>query len=175
GAGRGTLYIAVAKMYFIVAGFALETLLPRLLGKALYGAYGVVNPWVSNINNVIVQGTILSVSRQTTADPARADEVKAAGLRMQLVVALPIAALFAALAPLWAWLEHDPEKTGLLALSAGIVAFYSLYTVFVGSANGTRQFHKQAGLDISFSTMRVGGMLATAALGLGAFGVIEAW
>ncbi len=175
GAGRGTLYIAVAKTYFIVAGFALETLLPRLLGKALYGAYGVVNPWVSNINNVIVQGTILSVSRQTTADPRRADEVKAAGLRMQLVLALPIAALFALLSPLWAWIEHDPGKTGLLALSAGIVAFYSLYTVFVGSANGTRQFHKQAGLDMTFSTLRVGGMLAAAALGLGAWGAIEAW
>jgi stage V sporulation protein B len=175
GAGRGTLYVAVAKMYFIVAGFALETLLPRLLGKELYGAYGVVNPWVSNINNVIVTGTIYTVSRQTTADPRLADAVKAAGLRMQLLLALPIAALFAVLSPLWAWIEHDPSKTGLLALSAGIVGFYAIYTVFVGSANGTRQFHKQAGLDMTFSTLRVGGMLVAAALGLGAWGVIEAW
>jgi stage V sporulation protein B len=175
GAGRGVLYIAIAKVYFIVAGFLLETLLPRLLGKALYGAYGVVVPWVSNLNNVIVTGTIQAVSRQTTADPARADEVKAAGLRMQLLVALPVAAAFALLAPLWAWIEHDPEKTGLLALSGGIVAFYALYTVFVGSANGTRQFHKQAGLDMTFATLRVGGVLGAAALGLGVWGAIEAW
>ena len=175
GAGRGVLYIAVAKLYFIVVGFALETLLPRLLGKALYGGYGVVNVFVSNINNVIVTGTIQAVSRPTTADPSRADDVKAAGLRMQLYVALPVAVLYCALAPLWAWIEHDPGKAGLLALSAAVVAFYSIYTVFVGSANGTRQFHKQAGLDMTFATLRVGGILTLAALGLGVWGVIEAW
>jgi stage V sporulation protein B len=175
GAGRGVLFIGVAKLYFIIVGFALETLLPRLLGKALYGSYGVVNVFVSNINNVIVTGTIQAVSRPTAADPSRADEVKAAGLRMQLFVALPIALLYALLAPVWAWIEHDPGKAGLLALSAGVVAFYSIYTVFVGSVNGKQQFHKQAGLDMTFATLRVGGLLAAAALGLGVWGVIEAW
>src|SRR5215813_2850345 len=175
GAGRGVLYIAFAKLYFILGGFALETLLPRLLGDVLYGAYGVVVPWMSIFNNVIVTGSIQAVSRETTADPERAADVKAAGLRMQLVVGLPIACLFALGAPLWAWIEHDPGKTGLLAISAGVVAFYSLYTVFVGSANGTRQFNKQAGLDMTFSTLKVGGILAAAALGLGVWGAIEAW
>lgn len=175
GAGRGVLYIAFAKLYFILGGFALETLLPRLLGDVLYGAYGVVVPWMSIFNNVIVTGSIQAVSRETTADPSRADDVKAAGLRMQLVVGLPIACLFALGAPLWAWIEHDPGKTGLLAISAGVVAFYSLYTVFVGSANGTRQFNKQAGLDMTFSTLKVGGILAAAALGFGVWGAIEAW
>src|SRR5499425_3175467 len=130
GAGRGVLYIAFAKLYFILGGFALETLLPRLFGDVV--------PWMSIFNNVIVTGSIQAVSRETTADPARAADVRAAGLRMQLVVGLPIACLFALGAPLWAWIEHDPGKTGLLAISAGVVAFYSLYTVFVGSANGTR-------------------------------------
>src|SRR5262249_52975141 len=96
-------------------------------------------------------------------------------LRMQLAVTLPIAALYAALAPLWAWLEHDPGKTGVLALSGGIVALYALYTVFVGSANGTRQFPKQAGLDMTFATLRVVGTLGAAALGLGLYGTIGAW
>ena len=175
GAGRGVLYIAIAKVYFIIVGFLLETLLPRLLDKAVYGGYTLVNVWVSNINNVIVTGTVQAVSRQTTADPTRADEVKAAGLRMQLVMALPIAILYALLSPLWAWIEHDPGKAGLMALSAGVVALYALYTVFVGSANGTRQFHKQAGLDMTFATMRVGGILCAAAIGLGVWGAIEAW
>jgi stage V sporulation protein B len=174
-AGRGVLYIAAAKLYFIIAGFAIEVGLPRLLGNVLYGGYALVAQWVSNLNGVIVTGTIQSVSRYTTADTTRADDVKAAGLRMQLYVTLPIAALYAALAPLWAWLEHDPGKTGVLALSGGIVALYALYTVFVGSANGTRQFHKQAGLDMTFATLRVGGILGAAFLGLGVVGAIGAW
>src|SRR5262249_33809568 len=104
GAGRGVLYIAIAKLYFILGGFALQTLLPPLRGDILSGAYGVVVPWMSIFNNVIVTGSIQAVSRETTADPARADDVKAAGLRMQLVVGLPIALLFALGAPLWAWI-----------------------------------------------------------------------
>jgi stage V sporulation protein B len=175
GAGRGVLYIAIAKLYFIVAGFLIEVRLPIYLGNALYGAYALVAQWVSNINNVIVTGTIQAVSRYTTADLDRADDVKAAGLRMQLYITVPLAAAYAALAPLWAWLEHDPGKTGLLALSGGIVALYALYTVFVGSANGTRQFHKQAGLDMTFATLRVTGVLGAAFLGFGVFGAIGAW
>jgi stage V sporulation protein B len=148
---------------------------PWLMGRFAYGAYGFVAQWVSNINNVVVTGTIQAVSRYTTADPSRADEVKAAGVRMHLVIGLPLAALVAVTAPVWARLAHDPGKTGLLALAAAIIALYAFYTVFVGSANGLRAFHKQAALDVSFATLRAGGIIAAAALGLCVWGASGAW
>lgn len=174
-AGRGVLYIAFAKVYFLIAGAAIEFGLARIVGAYLYGAYSVVAAWVSNINNVMVTGTIQAVSRQTTAAPERAGDVKAAGIRMHLVVGLPLAVLYSALAPVWARLVHDPDKTGLFALSGGIVAAYAFYTVFVGSANGVRAFHKQAGLDITFATLRAGGILGAALVGLGVWGAVGAW
>jgi stage V sporulation protein B len=174
-AGRGVVYIAFAKVYFLVAGAAIEFGLARIVGPYLYGAYSVVAAWVSNINNVMVTGTIQAVSRQTTAAPERADDVKSAGIRMHLVIGLPLAILYSALAPVWARLVHDPEKTGLFALSGGIVAAYAFYTVFVGSANGVRAFHKQAGLDITFATLRAGGILGAALVGLGVWGAVAAW
>jgi stage V sporulation protein B len=174
-AGRGVLYIAFAKIYFMIAGAVIEFVLPSIVGRYLYGAYGTVAQWVSNINNVMVTGTIQSVSRYTTADPERADEVKATGVRMHLLVGLPFAILYAALSPVWAWFENDPGKAGPLALSALIVVFYAFYCVFVGSANGTRAFHKQARLDVTFATLRAVGVLGAAALGLGLWGVIGGW
>jgi stage V sporulation protein B len=78
-------------------------------------------------------------------------------------------------APLWASLAHDPGKSGLLALAAAIAGIYAFYTVFIGSANGKRQFHKQAALDVTSATLRAGGIVAAAALGLGVWGVIGAW
>jgi stage V sporulation protein B len=174
-AGRGVLYIAGAKLYFMIAGLVMETQLPRLLGPFLYGAYGFIAQGVSILNNVVVTGTIQAVSRYTTADPERADDVKAAGLRMHLFVGVPLALVFAAGSPLWAALAHDSGKTPLLMLAAVIVALYSFYTVFIGSANGTHAFHKQAGLDVTFSTLRTGGLIAAAALGLGVWGAISAW
>src|SRR5215475_8120294 len=174
-AGRGVVYIAFAKMYFLLAGYALEFGLPRILGSFLFGAYGVINSAVSIFNNVMVTGTIQAVSRQTTAAPERAGEVKAAGIRMHLVVGLPIAIAYSALSPLWSHLIHDPDKAGLFALSGGIVAAYSFYAVFVGSANGVRAFDKQARLDITFATLRAGGILGAALVGLGVWGAVGAW
>jgi stage V sporulation protein B len=37
---------------------------------------------------------------------------------------------------------------------APIPFFYSLYSVFIGSANGLRRFHTQAGFDIGFSSIK---------------------
>lgn len=176
-AGRGVLLIAAAKMYFIVASSALELLLPKLLGAITFGAYGFVTQAVSAINNVIVTGTIQSVSRFTTAetDAAGADAVKARGLKLHLLVGLPIALLFAAGAPLLSHAVHDPSKTGPLMLASIIVAAYAFYCVFVGSANGTRAFHKQAILDMTFATLRVVGIVGAAAAGFGVYGAVGGW
>ena len=46
-AGRGVLFIATAKVYFMIAGAAIEFLLPRLLGRFVFGAYGFVAQAVS--------------------------------------------------------------------------------------------------------------------------------
>jgi stage V sporulation protein B len=94
---------------------------------------------------------------------------------MHLRVGLPVAILFACAAPLVAWFYDDPAKMLPLALAAAIVGGYSFYAVFVGTANGTHQFHKQAGLDITFATLRAIGLLGMAAAGLGVAGVVAGW
>ena len=175
GAGRGVLYIAFAKFYFLFVGMAVQFTLPRFLSAEQFGRYGLVNYLTSWFNNVAVTGTIQSVSKFATQDPAQARAVQNAALRMHLRVGLPVAILFAAAAPLVAWFYDDPAKTVPLALAAGIVGGYSFYAVFVGTANGTHQFHKQAGLDITFATLRAIGLLGMAAAGLGVAGVIGGW
>lgn len=174
-AGRGVLFIGGAKIYFMVAGAAIEFALNRVLGTVLYGAYGFIASAVSTVNNVVVTGTIQAVSRFTTADAAKAEEAKATGLRMHLFVGLPLAILFGLGAPLWAYLAHDASKTGPLALSAAIALAYAFYAVLVGSANGARQFHKQAGLDVMFATLRAVAVVGAAAAGFGVYGAIGGW
>jgi len=175
GAGRGVLYIAFAKFYFLFVGLGVQFTLPRFLSLEQFGRYGLVNYLASWFNNVAVTGTIQSVSKFATQDPDQARAVQKAALRMHLRVGLPVAILFAAAAPIVAWFYHDPEKTIPLALAAGIIGGYSFYAVFVGTANGTHQFHKQAGLDITFATLRAIGLLGMAAAGLGVVGVVGGW
>jgi O-antigen/teichoic acid export membrane protein len=174
-AGRGVLYIAFAKFYFMVAGFVLEVGLRAVLGTTLYGAYGVVNSLVSPFNNVLVTGTIQSVSRFASQRPEAAAAVQRTGLRMHLYIGLVLAIAFAALAPVTASLFHDTAKTAPIMVAAVIVAAYSFYSVFVGTANGRREFHKQAGLDIGAATMRMLCILGLAGAGFGLIGAIAGW
>ena len=66
-AGRGVIYIALAKVYFMIAGAVIEFRLPAVLTRTVFGAYAVVASTVSPFNNVLVTGTIQAVSRFTSA------------------------------------------------------------------------------------------------------------
>ena len=175
GAGRGVLYIAFAKFYFMFAGLIVQLELPAILSRAAFGAFSLVSNITSLVGNVLRGGTILAVSRFSAQEPEKARAVQHAGLRMHVRLGLPISVGFIAAAPLVSWLLHDMSKTGPLMLAGLIVGGYSFYAVFIGTANGLRHFNKQAGLDIIFATLRVIGLLGMAIAGLGVLGVIGGW
>jgi stage V sporulation protein B len=175
GAGRGVLYIAFAKFYFMLAGLVIQFRLPAILSRTAFGSFSLVSNIASLVNNVLVTGTIQAVSRFSAQEPGKARAVQQAGLRMHARLGLVIAVGFIAAAPLVAWGLHDMSKTAPLMLAGLIVAGYSFYAVFVGTANGLHEFHKQAGLDISFATLRVVGLLGMAMAGMGVIGVIGGW
>jgi stage V sporulation protein B len=176
GAGRGVLYIAFAKFYFLFVGFVIQFRLPVILPRSVFGAYSLVNYIASWFNNVAVTGTIQAVSRFSAQEPGRARAIQKAGLRMHLVLGLPIALAFIAGAPLIArWGLGDADKTAPLMLAGLIIGGYSFYATFIGTANGLRQFHKQAGLDVTFATLRATGLLGMAIAGMGVVGVIGGW
>jgi stage V sporulation protein B len=176
GAGRGVLYIAFAKFYFMFAGLVVQFRLTAILSRSAFGAYSIVASIASFVNNVLVTGTIQTVSRFSAQQPGRARLVENAGLRMHLRLGLPVAIGFIALAPVVArYVLLDESKTAPLMLAGLIIGGNAFYAVFVGTANGLRLFHKQAGLDITFATIRSVALLGTAMAGLGVIGVIGGW
>ena len=166
GAGRGLLFITAAKLWFMVAGYAIQFALPRALGSpAKYGAWGVVLACVSLFNNVMVTGTVQGVSRFVAQVPARVGAVVRAALVRQLIGGGVVAAAFILGAPFVANnILHDPAYTNYLRVAGLITLAYAFYAVFVGAANGLRQFQKQAGLDIAFATLRASFVIGAAVL-----------
>jgi len=155
GAGRGLLFITGAKLWFMVAGYAVQFGLPRALGAPeAFGLWVLVLALVSPVNNVMVTATIQGVSKFCSEAEGRVPSVTRAALRMQSVLGGGTALAFVLLAPWVANFEHDAALTPHLRLAAGVVLAYSFYAVLVGAANGARQFHKQAALDVTFSTLR---------------------
>lgn len=175
GAGRGVLYIAFAKFYFMFTGMIVQFRLPAILSNVSWGSYSTVNSLVSPVNNVLVTGTIQAVSKFAAAEPEKARRVQNAGLRLHVRVGLLIAIAFVAGAPLVGWFFHDTSKIAPLMLGGLILGGNAFYAVFIGTANGLREFHKQAGLDITFATIRSIGLLGMAMAGLGVIGVVGGW
>ncbi|HET6284384.1 MAG TPA: oligosaccharide flippase family protein, partial [Polyangia bacterium] len=163
-AGRGALFIGFAKGWFMVAGFVQQVLLTRIIGLAEFGAFAVVNNFISIVNNTVVQATIQSISKFTAEDERHADAVKRAGLQIQLGVGIALAAVLFLGAPLIAGFVKAPHYTTYFRIAALIPLLYALYAVFVGSANGLRRFSTQAGFDVAFSTAKTILLLGAAAL-----------
>jgi stage V sporulation protein B len=164
-AGRGALFIGFAKAFFMVAGFLQRILLARVVNPAEYGAFSVVNNAISTVNNTMVQGTIQSVSKFTAEDDTRAGAVQRAGVKMQLVLGVLVAAGFVLAAPAVARFVKAPEHVSLFRLVALIPLLYAFYAVYVGTANGLRKFRLQASFDVGFSTAKTVLLLGGAVVG----------
>jgi stage V sporulation protein B len=172
-AGRGLVSIAGAKAYFIVTSYAVQLLLPRIFGEAKeFGLYSATMSGVAILTNVLIVATIQSVSKFVSEDEARAEVTLRQGLRIQAMVGGTLALALFTLAPAIARLLLDEQLTRLLRVASVVVFAYALYAAVVGSLNGRHWFAKQARLDVTFSTLRTVGILAGAAMGLGALGAV---
>ncbi len=181
-AGRGVIYITFAKLWFMLTGWILIFGLPRIFkwasggdadqGQILFGAYKLVIMGVSFINNGIITGTIQAVSKFTSEDESNADGVKRTALKVQGILGVSLAVIYVGFAGILADILESPELAGLMRLSAGIIAAYSVYAVFIGSFNGKRQFNRQALFDIVYATIKTGLIVGLAAAGFQVMGTV---
>ena len=153
-AGRGGIAIAVAKVSFILFGFAQQPALSAILG-ADYADIRRVLAIVSIVNNVIIAIAIQGVSR-TVSQADRADAPMA--FRRTLVIhaigGFLVAVAFAVLASPIAALENAAQIAPALRVAAAIVFLYAVYASLIGGLNGAGRFVEQARLDILYGALR---------------------
>src|SRR5436190_15739635 len=99
-AGRGTIYITAAKIWFMVSGYGIHFILPRLITKEQFGIYQVVVGVVSVINAVIITGTYQAVSKRVSEDEANAGSIKSTALKLQVMIGGAASLLFFLAAPI---------------------------------------------------------------------------
>lgn len=173
-AGRGVLSITASKVYFILAGYAVQLLLPRLLKTPeQFGLYATTMGAVSILNNVMIAATIQSVSKFVSENRPHAPFTYRQALKTQLLIGGLLASSLACGAPMIARnFLLDAKLEGLFQVAAAVVFCYSLYAAVVGSLNGRQLFQRQAALDMTFTTLRTAGIAGAAALGFGVIGAI---
>jgi O-antigen/teichoic acid export membrane protein len=171
--GRGFLVITGAKMWFMVTGAVIQLGLPIFLGSPeKFGVFKIVTEAISLINMVMITGTLQAVSKLVSEQPHAARRVVNQALKLQLVLGLPIAALYAIGSPWIAEQFNDPSLTNMIRLSSLIIAFYAFYAIFVGYLNGVKEFVRQASLDITFATLKMIGIVGLVLLGFGVGGAV---
>lgn len=175
-AGKGVIAIAGAKLWFIVTSYAIVLTLPQVLTAAEFGQYRAALMGVSMLNNVLIVATIQSVAKFVSEDEESTPALLRQALGIQAALGGLIAALLFSGAPLLAEeVLKDPALTPLLRIASVVVFVYSLYGAVVGSLNGRRLFLRQAGLDVSFSTLRSVGIIAGAIVGGAALPALVGW
>ena len=172
-AGRGTIYITAAKLWFMVSGYGIHFILPRLMNTEQFGIYQVVVGVVSIINAVIITGTYQTVSKRISEDDQSAGSVKATALKLQILVGGGASLVFFLLAPVVSRYLNDDRLVNYLRLASLITLSYSFYAVFTGYFNGRKQFLTQAMLDMSYSTFKLAFVVLFVWLGLGVTGGIS--
>jgi len=161
-AGRGFVWLTAAKLHFMLAGWAIYFVLPRLMSEVDWGRFLSVLFLVSILNNVMVAGALQGVSRFTATAPQQAWPALRGGLGLfALLGALCSAALLAG-APWIAAAHADPSLAPLYRAAALIALGYALYAACVGSLNGRQRFGYQAVFDASYATLRLGLMITGA-------------
>lgn len=171
-AGRGTVYITASKVWFMLSGSGIHFALPRLMSEEMFGSYQVVVSVVSIINAVIVTGTYQTVSKYISQEEGKAGAIVSKALRVQMVTGGAISAGFFLLAPVIAGLLNDARLVNHLRLASLIPLSYSFYSVYTGYFNGLKRFVTQAGLDITYSTLKLIFIVLLVWLGFGVGGGI---
>jgi stage V sporulation protein B len=140
-------------------GLVQQTLLPRAITLAGYGAFSRVLAFANFVNNVVVASSTQGVSRAVARARGRDDEALRATLRVHAPIALGLALAFAAAAPLIADFQGAPHIVLPLTTSAVVALCYGLYGPLIGFLNGRAQFGRQAALDVTFAILRTFGLL----------------
>ena len=104
---KGTFYILLSNIVFVLSGYAIYFGLARMLGPGLYGNYGVVVSLVSTINTVLILSIQQSVSKFVSEDRQNALAVRNTALKVQGVIVVFLFLVYMSLSGLIAQVFND--------------------------------------------------------------------
>lgn len=170
--GKGTIYLMVTNVIFIISGYAIHFGLARYLGPELYGVFGVILALLTISETLLMKGMREAVIKFTSEDEESASSIKNKALEIQTVFSLLVFIFLISLAPLIADKLNDISLVNCIRLSAFIIPVMALYSVYNGHLNGIRAFGKQAKTGIVYSLTKVFAVFALVFIGLKINGAI---
>lgn len=169
---KNSLFIPLAKVYFVVTGYGIYFGLTRILDPSQFGIYGVVIGLISVVNMVFISGTIQGVSKFISEDESQAENIKQSAFLLQGILGGIIFLTLNILSRQISCMLNDEELSPYIRIASFIFLFYSYYAVFVGHLNGIKDFRRQGMLDMFYSTLKILLILSLAYYGASLYGAI---
>ena len=170
--GKGTIYLMVTNVIFLISGYAIHFGLGRYLGPELYGTFGVIIALLTISETLLLRGMREAVTKFTSEDEKSASSIKNKALEIQTVFSLLVFIFLISLAPLIADKLNDQSLVDYIRLLAFIIPVMGLYSVYAGHLTGIRAFGKQAKTGVVYSLTKVFAVFALVFIGLKINGAI---
>jgi O-antigen/teichoic acid export membrane protein len=170
---RGTVYLMIAQLLFVISGYVIHFGLGRFLGPEEYGLFGIILSLITIIEVILIRGVRDAISKYVAEYEDCARSILKSGLKIELMLSLTAFCFIIYFSEHVATLLGDIRLMYYIRLAAIIIPLVSIYSVYIGYLSGKREFGKQA---ISMGVQSIGKVfgvyLFILLLGLGTSGAI---
>lgn len=153
--GRGTAYLMIAEVMFVLSGWAIHIGSKRILGLADYGTFGILLSLLTLYRIFLATGVNRAVSRYISREPARARSIRRQALKLQIALGAGLCLVIWVAAPGLARLWQNDAFTGYIRLTGFFLPVFGIYSVYRGTLNGYTMFGQEARVSILYSLFKV--------------------
>lgn len=169
------IWLTVSEIVFNIAAYVVHSVAGRILGPADYGRYGLVITLTTMIIVLVGNGIPTAMSKYLSeifeSDPESIPSLKRRAILLQAALIGSLTFIFFLLAPVIAWILHDPTLTPLFHLSSFVIPAFAAASFYHYYLTGLHLFKLQAIVKIVRSFARVG-FIACAAFYFGLPGAV---
>lgn len=152
---KGTFYLGISQIVFIISGYIINFWLARYLGPENYGIYGVIISFINIVRLISTNGFTQAISKYCAEDETLAHSIKTSMLKILIPFSIFISIVCYFFAPLIATLLRDNKIIPFIYTSLPVIPLYTIYAIFIGYFNGLHLFNKQSYLSIFYSLLKL--------------------
>ena len=152
---RGTVYLMIAEVMFILSGWAIHIGSKRILGISEYGTLGILLSLLTLYRIFLATGVNRAVSRYIALDPWQANSIRRQALKLQITIGIGFCIAVWLAAPILARIWRDDAFVGYIRLTGFFLPVFGIYSVYRGTLNGFTLFGREARVSIIYSLLKV--------------------
>ncbi|MBO8183462.1 MAG: flippase [Archaeoglobus sp.] len=169
---KGTIYLGVAQLLFLISGYAIHIGLGRLLGPELYGTYAVIVYLITIVNLILTTGVPQTVSKFVSETPEISKSILKSAGKFQFLLSLAIFVLYFISADRISLLLRDASLTPLIRVSSVMIPLYAFFTIYGGYLNGLRDYRNQSLINVLYFSAKIVLVFSFVFLGFSVFGAV---